>query len=143
VRPPVARGQRTLRALAHGWLRWLDSRHSPATTLQSYGDALSAFLTYCAGIGLEYPEQVSVLTIDGYFVWLRDNGKAASTMGHRRSALISFWAWMEHEELVERNVPRKTYPIKQPKRLPVYLEPHPDRRVSREARHARRSLRPA
>jgi site-specific recombinase XerD len=123
---PVARGQRTLREYAAAWLRWLDSRHSPATTLQSYGDAISAFLTYCAGLGLEYPQQVTVLTLDGYFVWLRDNGKSASTMAHRRSALISLWDWLVHEGFAadSNNVPRKTYPIRQLKKLPEHLEPH-------------------
>src|SRR5439155_9144923 len=58
------------------------------------------------------------------YVWLRSRGKAASTMAHRRSVLVAFWKWLEHEGFAERNVPSKTYPIKTPRRLPIYLEPH-------------------
>src|SRR5437870_13863420 len=72
---------------------------------------------------MAYPDQVTVLSIDGYYVWLRNRGKAAATMAHRRSVLIAFWKWLEHEGFAERNVPAKTYPIKPPKPLPVYLEP--------------------
>jgi integrase/recombinase XerD len=71
-----------------------------------------------------YPDQVTVLSLDGYYVWLRSRGKAANTMAHRRSVLIAFWKWLEHEDFAARNVPSKTYPIKTPKRLPIYLEPH-------------------
>jgi len=124
ARPPAIRGRRTLTELAQGFLRWLDAHHRPQTTILSYGDGLGAFLTYATAVGMEYPDQVTVLSLDGYYVWLRSRGKAASTMGHRRSVLISFWKWLEHEGFVERNVPAKTYPIKKPKRLPVYLEPH-------------------
>jgi integrase/recombinase XerD len=45
-------------------------------------------------------------------------------MAHQRSTLVSFWRWLEHEGFAERNVPAKTFPIKQQKKLPVYLEPH-------------------
>jgi site-specific recombinase XerD len=124
ARPPAARGRRTLTELAEGFLRWLDAHHRPQTTIGSYGNALSAFLTYATAVCMVYPDQVTVLSIDGYFVWLRSRGKAASTMAHRRSVLVAFWKWLEHEGFAERNVPSKTYPIKTPKRLPIYLEPH-------------------
>jgi integrase/recombinase XerD len=122
---PVARGERTLRELATGFLRWLsDARRLPETTVHSYGDGLGAFLTYAAGLGVEYPAQCSVLTFDAFYIWLRGRGLAAATMAHRRSVMISFWTWLDHEGFVDRNIPRKTYPITVPKRLPVYLEPH-------------------
>jgi site-specific recombinase XerD len=124
ARSPAARGRPTLSQLAQGFLRWLEAHHHPETTIQSYGDGLGAFLTYANGVGMEYPDQVTVLSLDGYYVWLRIRGKAASTMAHRRSVLIAFWKWLEHEGFAERNVPGKTYPIKTPKRIPVYLEPH-------------------
>jgi integrase/recombinase XerD len=124
ARPPAARGRRTLAELAQAFLRWLEAHHRPQTTIESYGDGLGAFLTYATGVGMEYADQVTVLALDGYYVWLRSRGKSASTMAHRRSVLIAFWKWLEHEGFAERNVPAKTYPIKTPKRLPVYLEPH-------------------
>jgi site-specific recombinase XerD len=126
ARAPAARQRRTLTLteLAQGFLRWLDAHHRPQTTIASYGDGLGAFLTYATAVGMEYPDQVTVLSLDGYFVWLRSRGKSASTMAHRRSVLVAFWKWLEHEGFAERNVPAKTYPIKEPKRLPVYLEPH-------------------
>jgi integrase/recombinase XerD len=124
ARAPAARQRRTLTELAQGFLRWLDAHHRPQTTIASYGDGLGAFLTYATAVGMEFPDQVTVLSLDGYFVWLRSRGKSASTMEHRRSVLVSFWKWLEHEGFAERNVPAKTYPIKTPKRLPVYLEPH-------------------
>ena len=124
ARPPAARGRRTLTELAEGFLRWLDAHHRPQTTIASYGNALSAFLTFATAVGMVYPDQVTVLSLDGYYVWLRSRGKAASTMAHRRSVLVAFWQWLEHEGFAERNVPAKTYPIKKPKRLPIYLEPH-------------------
>ena len=124
ARPPAARGRRTLTELAQGFLRWLDAHHRPQTTIASYGNGLSAFLTFATAVGMAYPDQVTVLSLDGYYVWLRSRGKAASTMAHRRSVLVAFWKWLEHEGFAERNVPAKTYPIKTPKRLPIYLEPH-------------------
>jgi integrase/recombinase XerD len=124
AKPPAARGRRTLAELAQAFLRWLHAHHRPQTTIESYGDGLGAFLTYATGVGMEYPDQVTVLALDGYYVWLRSRGKSASTMAHRRSVLIAFWKWLEHEGFAERNVPAKTYPIKTPKRIPVYLEPH-------------------
>jgi len=124
ARPPAARGRRTLTELAQGFLRWLDAHHRPQTTIASYGDGLGAFLTFATAVGMVYPDQVTVLSLDGYYVWLRSRGKAANTMAHRRSVLIAFWKWLEHEGFAERNVPAKTYPIKTPKRLPIYLEPH-------------------
>ena len=124
ARPPAARGRLTLSQFAQGFVRWLEAHHRPQTTIQSYGDGLGAFLTYANGVGMEYPDQVTVLALDGYYLWLRSRGKSASTMAHRRSVLITFWKWLEHEGFAERNVPAKTYPIKMAKRLPVYLEPH-------------------
>ena len=124
AQPLAARKRRTLTELAQGFLVWLEAHHRPRTTILSYGDGLGAFLTYATAVGMEYPEQVTVLSLDGYYVWLRSRGKAASTMGHRRSVLIAFWRFLEHEGFAERNVPAKTYPIKKPKRLPIYLEPH-------------------
>jgi site-specific recombinase XerD len=124
ARPPAARGRPTLSQLAQAFLRWLEAHHRPETTIASYGDGLGAFLTYAHGVGMEYPDQVTVLSLDGYYVWLRARGKSAATMSHRRSVLISFWKWLEHEGFADRNIPAKTYPIKTPKRIPVYLEPH-------------------
>ena len=124
AQPPAARERRTLSELAQAFLRWLEAHHRPQTTIQSYGDGLGAFLTYATGVGMDYPNQVTVLSLDGYYVWLRSRGKSASTMAHRRAVLISFWKWLEHEGFAERNVPAKTYPIKTPKRIPIYLEPH-------------------
>jgi integrase/recombinase XerD len=122
---PVASGARTLHELATGFLRWLsDARRLPEHTSRSYGDALGAFLTYAAGIGVAYPAQCSVLTIDGFYIWLRGRGLAPATMQHRRSVLISFWSFLVHEGFADRNIPKKTYPIKAAKRMPVYLEPH-------------------
>ena len=124
ARPPAARGRRTLTELAQGFLRWLDAHHRPQTTIASYGDGLGAFLTFATAVGMVYPDQVTVVSLDGYYVWLRSRGKSANTMAHRRSVLIAFWKWLEHEGFAERNVPAKTYPIKTPRRLPIYLEPH-------------------
>lgn len=114
----------TLRQLATGYLSWLEMRKHPPTTLQSYGDALGAFLTFAAGIGLEYEADVSVLTLDGFFYWLHSRGAKPASMAHRRSVLISWWAWMEHEGFAPHNTARKTFPIKTGRRLPKYLEPH-------------------
>ena len=119
ARPPAARQRRTLTELAQGFLRWLDAHHRPQTTIASYGDGLGAFLAFATGVGMVYPDQVTVLSLDGYYVWLRSRGKSANTMAHRRSVLIAFWKWLEHEGFAERNVPAKTYPIKTPKRLPT------------------------
>lgn len=124
AKPPAARGRRTLSELARAFLLWLEAHHRPQNTIASYGDGLGAFLIFANGVGMEYPDQVTVLSLDGYYVWLRSRGKSAHTMAHRRSVLISFWKWLEHEGFAERNVPAKTYPISTPKRIPKYLEPH-------------------
>jgi len=124
ARPPAARGRRTLTELAQGFLRWLDAHHRPQTTIASYGDGLGAFLTFATAVGMVYPDQVTVVSLDGDYVWLRSRGKSANTMAHRRSVLIAVWKWLEHEGFAERNVPAKTYPIKTPRRLPIYREPH-------------------
>jgi integrase/recombinase XerD len=114
----------TLQQLAQGYLRWMEAHHRPETSIRSYADALGAFLTFTRGVRAPYPDDVTVLTCDAFFAWLRERGASANTTAHRRSVLIAFWLWLEHEGFVTTNVPRKTYPIKVPKRLPVYLEPH-------------------
>jgi site-specific recombinase XerD len=121
---PAVPGRQPLARLAQAFLKWLEVHNRPATTLASYGNAVGLFLAFAEGVGLQYPEQVSVLVLDAYLAWLRERGAKPSTLAHRRSVLISFWQWLEHEGFAERNVPAKTFPIKTPKRLPVYLEPH-------------------
>lgn len=123
--PPSTGGRRlTLRQLGQGWLRWLAAHNHPATTIASYGDGLGRFLQYADRYRVQYAEEVTVLLLDGFFMWLREHGAAAAvTVAHRRSVLVSFWRWLEHEGFADRNMAAKTYPIKTPKRVPVWLEP--------------------
>jgi site-specific recombinase XerD len=114
----------TLRQLARGWGRWLEAHNHPATTIAAYGDAVGRFLTFAARHGIERPDAVTVLFLDSFYRWLQQQGAAPATIAHRRSVLISFFRWLEHEDLADRNIPAKTYPIKTPRRVPVYLEPH-------------------
>jgi integrase/recombinase XerD len=114
----------TLTQAATSWLRWLEAHHYPENTRRSYGEGLSMFLRYAAGANLRRPSDATVLHLDGFFLWLHERGCGASSVSHRRSVLISFWRWLEHEGLADRNVAARTYPIKTAKRMPRYLEPH-------------------
>lgn len=120
----LAGSRPTLHGLSLGFLRWLEVHGHPEHTVRAYGDGLGAFLTFSASAELKYPDQVTILVLDTFFAWLQDKGLKASTIAHRRSILISFWRWLEHEGFADRNIAAKTYPIKTAKRLPVYLEPH-------------------
>jgi site-specific recombinase XerD len=117
-------GTLTLTQAAAAFLRWMEAHGYAKNTLESYGRGLSAFLRYAGGINLRRPEDVSILALDGYLLWLRDHGRSARTAAHHRSVLVALWAWLEHEGLAERNVPAKTYPVKYQCRAPVYLEAH-------------------
>lgn len=110
--------------LAQGFLKWLPAHGYAETTVAAYRDALEIFLGFAQARGLEYPDQATVLACDAFYAWLQSGGASASTRSHRRAVLISWWKWMEHEGFAERNVPQKTYPIRVPKPLPKYLEPH-------------------
>jgi site-specific recombinase XerD len=117
-------GPLTLTQAAASYLRWLEAHHYPENTRLSYQHGLSMFLSFAAGARLRLVSDVTILACDGYFLWLRQRDVSAATVAHRRSVLVSLWKWLEHEGLVERNIPAKTYPIKTPKRMVRYLEPH-------------------
>jgi site-specific recombinase XerD len=120
----LTKGALTLTQAARSFLRWMEAHNYATNTLASYGRGLSSFLHYADGANLRRPDDVSILALDGYFLHLRDHGRSARTVAHRRSVLIALWAWLEHEGLADRNIAAKTYPVKYSRRAPVYLEPH-------------------
>jgi hypothetical protein len=87
----------TLTQAARSFLRWLEAHGYAKNTLLSYGFGLSEFLRYAAGVPLTGPSEVTILALDGYFVWLQVNGASARTAAHRRTVLIELWRWLEHE----------------------------------------------
>lgn len=121
---PPTKTRYTLSQLATAYFRWLEAHGYPSTTRQSYGDAIGLFLSFADTVRIVHVEEVSVLAIDGFYVWLRERRASSRTIAHRRSVLIAFWRWLEHEGFVRENVARKTFPIKVQRTVPVYLESH-------------------
>ena len=120
----LTRGRLTLTQAAQAFLRWASAHGYAKNTLVSYGFGLSEFLRYAAGVKLTTPSEVTILALDGYFVWLQVNGASARTASHRRSVLVALWTWLEHEGFADRNIAAKTFRIKFTTRAPVYLEGH-------------------
>ncbi len=130
-----ARPRLTLDQLAAGWRRWQEAHGFSATTRAAYQVGLEQFVRFAARHGVRYPEEATVLLLDAFYAALRDAGRSPSTVAHRRSILLSFWRWLEHEGFADRNLAAKTYPIKAPRPVPRYLEPHQiDRLLARLAR---------
>lgn len=92
-------GQRTAADVARAWL--LGYAQNPHTT-RGYRVAIEQWFGFCGAAGVD-PLAVRRDLVDAYKTWLYDQGRKASTVNARLSALASFYRYAEEEESVRRS----------------------------------------
>jgi integrase/recombinase XerD len=96
VLPELAR---TAEDVARAWL--LGYADNPHTT-RGYRVAIEQWFGFCTAAGLD-PLHVRRDLVDAYKTWLYDQGRKASTVNARLSAVASFYRYAEDEEAVRRS----------------------------------------
>jgi integrase/recombinase XerD len=113
---------RSLRALLPGFLGRLVFLERSRATIKSYEDALESFLSFCDTHGLVYPRDVKPAAVEAFMASLRHHeGLAVSTVNHRRYVLVSFFRFLQREDLVTSNAAQIAEGLKMPWRLPDYI----------------------
>jgi integrase/recombinase XerD len=90
---------RTAEDVARAWLLgYADTPH----TSRGYRVAIGQWFAFCTASGGD-PLHVRRDLVDAYKTWLYDQGRKASTVNARLSALASFYRYAEDEEAVRRS----------------------------------------
>ena len=118
---PVVKGAaQTLVEMVPQFLEWAAVARSPKTAAD-YGEALRFFLQFAKDRGLEKSEEVTLLEIEDFMLWLRKGGRSARTVNHRLMALRTFWKWQNRRHYAANNPAREADLYKMDAPQPVYL----------------------
>lgn len=105
------------------FLGWCDGvrEHSP-NTVNAYRRALTLFVDFCDRHGVRTPAAVKVRTVEAYIMHSRrDRGLSIQTVNQHRAALTTFFRFLLHDEIVQRNPAAEAYAMKKPQTIPDFL----------------------
>jgi site-specific recombinase XerD len=123
-------GRLPLSAYVEPFQRWLEiQRGLSEHTVQSYGQVARSFVSFAEPLGLTDPDAVRPRHVEGFLLSLRRQGRVATTVNHRRAALVTWWRFLVIYDAASTNPAKPVYGIKEPKRLPKFLTPKEQDRV--------------
>lgn len=104
------------------FLIYLDqNKHSSENTKECYHRDLMQFVQYASCEGADTPERVDEIMAKNYIRYLKNEGKAPSTISRNIASLRSFYKYLISEELTTQNPFRGIKQEKKAEKLPQIL----------------------
>ena len=92
-------------------------------TVGSYAWDLRQYLEWLDDRGVK-PEEIKIKDVDDFFIWLRKGERnSISSVNRKIYSLRHFYRWMLRQDLIEKSPLDFFEHMKEPKRLPTYLNP--------------------
>lgn len=107
----------------NSFLEYLEAKGHSQATITSYDSDARCFEQFLRDSKKDDEiKEISSIVICSYMVWMKRQGRAASTIKRKINSLSSYITFIEAQELIERNpMKRVDRRIKSAKKLPVFL----------------------